>query len=122
MTDKNFDSSKEVWRDDASCKGQDLSIFFIENEEGSISRKNIKKAKSICLKCLVQVKCLSYALNEDIRYGIWGGITPRERSSLIKSIKNNDVIDIPIKLVDNKFITPTENRRIPWRIKREWKK
>lgn len=122
MTDKNFDSSKEVWRDDASCKGQDLSIFFIENEDGSISRKNIKKAKSICLKCLVQVKCLSYALNEDIRYGIWGGITPRERSSLIKSIKNNDVIDIPIKLVDNKFITPTENRRIPWRIKREWKK
>lgn len=113
MIDKNFDPNKEAWRDDASCKGEDLSIFFIENEDGSISRKNIKKAKSICLQCLVKIKCLNYALNEDIRYGIWGGITPRERSSLIKAIKNNDVIDVPIKLVNNKFITPKENRRIP---------
>ena len=41
-----------------------------------------REAKKVCLSCDVRVECLEYALGQDERFGIWGGLSERERRRL----------------------------------------
>lgn len=45
--------------------------------------QNCHKAKAICAMCPVKRGCLEYALTHDIRYGVWGGTSPRERQRIL---------------------------------------
>jgi WhiB family redox-sensing transcriptional regulator len=36
----------------------------------------------VCLSCEVRSECLEYALAHDERFGIWGGLSERERRRL----------------------------------------
>jgi WhiB family redox-sensing transcriptional regulator len=51
-------------------------VFF--PEKGGSSRE----AKRICSECPVRIECLNYALRRDERYGVWGGMSERERRRL----------------------------------------
>lgn len=51
-------------------------LFFSE------SPKRIAKAKALCAECPMQAKCLQFAIEESIEFGIFGGLTPSERKSL----------------------------------------
>lgn len=67
---------KEEWRDGALCAQVDADIFF--PEKGGSTRE----AKWVCRMCDVRVECLAYALENDERFGIWGGKSERERRKL----------------------------------------
>jgi WhiB family transcriptional regulator, redox-sensing transcriptional regulator len=43
--------------------------------------------KKICGSCPVQSECLSYALKENLQYGVWGGTTPSERRAARRRLK-----------------------------------
>ena len=43
-----------------------------------------REAKRVCLSCEVRAECLEYALGNDERFGIWGGLSERERRKLKK--------------------------------------
>lgn len=60
----------------ALCAQTDPEIFF--PEKGGSTRE----AKKICAGCEVRAECLAYALNNDERFGIWGGLSERERRRL----------------------------------------
>lgn len=47
--------------------------------------------KQICLPCQIRTECLADALNHRIRFGVWGGMTERERKALLK--RRPDVTD-----------------------------
>lgn len=64
------------WQRDALCSETDPEAFFPE-KGGSTAR-----AKAVCRACDVRVQCLEYALSSDERYGIWGGMSERERRRL----------------------------------------
>uniref|UniRef100_UPI003F4922F5 WhiB family transcriptional regulator n=1 Tax=Actinoplanes sp. CA-151224 TaxID=3239904 RepID=UPI003F4922F5 len=64
------------WRDEALCAQTDPDEFF-PPKGGSI-----RTAKRICGRCPVQSACLQYALAHDERFGIWGGLSSRERRAL----------------------------------------
>lgn len=66
----------EPWVDDAVCAQTDPESFF--PEKGGSTRG----AKRICMGCSVRAECLVYALDNDIRFGIWGGMSERERRKL----------------------------------------
>jgi WhiB family redox-sensing transcriptional regulator len=66
------------WADLALCKETDPDAFFPESEKDGSARE----AKRICARCPVRVDCLEYALANDERYGIWGGLSERERRAL----------------------------------------
>jgi len=66
----------EDWRDDALCAQTDPEAFFPE-KGGSVAA-----AKAICTSCDVRAECLEYALRNDERFGIWGGLSDRERRRL----------------------------------------
>jgi WhiB family redox-sensing transcriptional regulator len=61
------------WRDLAACAETDPEAFF--PEKGGSTRD----AKRVCGSCGVRTECLGYALGNGERFGIWGGLSERER-------------------------------------------
>ena len=64
------------WSTEAKCLNADPDVFF--PEKGGSTRE----AKRICGECTVRAECLEYALEQDERFGIWGGMSERERRKL----------------------------------------
>lgn len=64
------------WQDRALCAQTDPEAFF--PEKGGSTRE----AKRVCTGCEVRAECLDYALTHDERFGIWGGMSERERRRL----------------------------------------
>ncbi|WP_213814323.1 WhiB family transcriptional regulator [Glaciihabitans sp. dw_435] len=67
-----------AWQSDSLCAQTDPEAFF--PEKGGSTRD----AKKICGSCEVRNQCLEYALENDERFGIWGGLSERERRKLRK--------------------------------------
>lgn len=42
------------------------------------------RAKSVCRGCPVRTECLADALDNRVEFGVWGGLTERERRSLLR--------------------------------------
>ena len=73
----------ETWFEAAACREADLRLFFDPEGEGAKPRAERERAaKAVCSWCPVRRECLIFALATPERYGIWGGLTARERSSL----------------------------------------
>jgi WhiB family redox-sensing transcriptional regulator len=70
------DDNPLAWQTDALCAQTDPEAFF--PEKGGSTRD----AKKICTTCEVKAQCLDYALANDERFGIWGGLSERERRRL----------------------------------------
>lgn len=66
------------WRDEALCAETDPEAFF--PEKGGSTRE----AKEVCADCSVQIECLEYALANDERFGVWGGLSERQRRRLAR--------------------------------------
>lgn len=64
------------WRDKALCAQTDPEAFF-PDRGGSV-----REAKRVCRACEVRAECLEYALEHDERFGVWGGMSERERRRL----------------------------------------
>ena len=64
------------WQERALCAQTDPEAFF--PEKGGSTRE----AKKVCAQCEVRAECLQYALEHDERFGIWGGLSERERRKL----------------------------------------
>ena len=74
------DAIDDQWQERALCAQTDPEAFF--PEKGGSTRE----AKRICLGCEVRDACLDYALAHDERFGIWGGLSERERRRLKRGI------------------------------------
>ncbi|WP_431279777.1 WhiB family transcriptional regulator [Leifsonia poae] len=72
------DDNPLAWQSDSLCAQTDPEAFF--PEKGGSTRD----AKRICTSCEVRSQCLEYALANDERFGIWGGLSERERRKLRK--------------------------------------
>lgn len=68
------------WQERALCAQTDPEAFF--PEKGGSTRE----AKKVCTGCEVRAECLEYALAHDERFGIWGGLSERERRKLKKRV------------------------------------
>lgn len=61
------------WMLFVNCGGVDPDLFFPERGASQ------KEAKAVCRSCVVREDCLEYALENDEKFGIWGGLSERER-------------------------------------------
>jgi WhiB family transcriptional regulator, redox-sensing transcriptional regulator len=71
-----LEADAQSWQEQALCAETDPEAFF--PEKGGSTRE----AKKICTGCEVKAQCLEYALSNDERFGIWGGLSERERRRL----------------------------------------
>jgi WhiB family redox-sensing transcriptional regulator len=67
-----------AWQDYSNCRGADADLFF--PERGASTRK----AKAICNACQVKAECLEFAIQQSEKFGIWGGLSERERRRIRK--------------------------------------
>ncbi|HXZ82755.1 MAG TPA: WhiB family transcriptional regulator [Acidimicrobiales bacterium] len=65
--------SPRAWQARANCMGVDPELFF--PERGSSTRE----AKEVCRGCVVRIDCLEFAIANSEKFGIWGGMSERER-------------------------------------------
>jgi WhiB family redox-sensing transcriptional regulator len=68
-----LDVDAPEWKRRANCLGVDPDLFF--PERGASTRE----AKEVCRGCVVREDCLEYALANGEKFGIWGGLSERER-------------------------------------------
>jgi WhiB family transcriptional regulator, redox-sensing transcriptional regulator len=65
------------WRVSANCRNGDPDRLFVTGAKQ-------REARSICRGCPVLTQCLSHALDERIEFGVWGGMTERERRAMLR--------------------------------------
>ena len=65
------------WTSRAACKESDPDELFVQGAAQN-------RAKLICRGCVVRTECLADALDNRIEFGVWGGMTERERRALLR--------------------------------------
>jgi WhiB family redox-sensing transcriptional regulator len=65
------------WPSMAACRNGDPDALFVQGAEQNV-------AKRICRSCPVRYECLADALDNHIEFGVWGGMTERERRALLR--------------------------------------
>lgn len=73
------DVAEMWWADWAVCAETDPEAYFVE--KGGSTRP----AKRVCAGCPVREECLDYALEHDEAFGVWGGLSARERRNIARS-------------------------------------
>lgn len=73
MNDDRYD-----WQAQGLCRGVEPEVFFPVSEEDSW------RAKEICGGCSVREQCLTWSLTNRERYGVWGGVTEKERLDMFR--------------------------------------
>ncbi|MXM65506.1 WhiB family transcriptional regulator [Streptomyces sp. HUCO-GS316] len=79
ITSMHFDTitpAHSAWQAQALCAQTGADFFF--PEPGS----SVREAKRICAMCEMRSACLEYALENDERFGVWGGLSEKERLQL----------------------------------------
>ena len=69
----NETDEDKSWQMLSNCLGVDPDLFFPERGAST------KDAKAVCQGCVVREDCLEYALTNREKFGIWGGLSERER-------------------------------------------
>ncbi len=65
------------WSARAACSGADPDDLFVTGAAQN-------RAKVVCQACPVRTECLADALDNQVEFGVWGGMTERERRALLK--------------------------------------
>lgn len=68
------------WAAQAACRGKSDQLFVQGAEQN--------RAKAMCGQCDVRAECLVEALDNRIEWGVWGGMTERERRALLRRRPN----------------------------------
>jgi len=89
----------ENWRADAKCIGMDTNNWYPPRDK-NLYTVIADQSKAVCLgkdgrpPCPVKKDCLLYAHGRDEEYGIWGGLSRRERNALVrKAIRNGKTLE-----------------------------
>lgn len=61
----------------ALCRQVDTGDLFFPDKGGST-----RPAKTVCRSCPVRTACLQWAVEHNERFGVWGGLSERERRLL----------------------------------------
>ena len=74
----------------AECRGSDIDSFYppeyqsLTVKERNYWRERVAEAKATCVECPLRADCLKWALDNEEVFGVWGGLTARERRRIQK--------------------------------------
>ena len=85
----------DEWVLAAACRGR-TDLFFAPDSTESRSERRVRetRAKEVCADCVVRTACLDEALNSREKFGIWGGLTERERRAASVRLRHASPQDI----------------------------
>ncbi len=56
--------------------------FFLDEDSSAGTSGEYRQARALCRTCPIRLECLDYAISNDERFGVWGGLTPKERGGI----------------------------------------
>ena len=71
----------EDWAASAACRASRPDALFVKGAEQN-------RAKQLCSGCPVRTECLAEALDNQMEWGVWGGMTERERRAILRKRPN----------------------------------
>ncbi len=71
-------TEERPWMVFAACRNADPLVFFPTTRDG------VDEALAICATCPVRADCLDYAVEARERFGVWGGMTEKQRRRLLR--------------------------------------
>lgn len=71
------------WRERANCRHVATELFFPERGV------SVDSAREVCKGCEVREECLEYAMDNNERHGIWGGLSERQRRAMRRETRDN---------------------------------
>lgn len=93
------------WTPLAACRNGDADALFVQGAAQN-------DAKRICRSCPVKYECLAYALDHKIEFGVWGGLTERERRATLRRHPQvtswRKMFEAAMKKTSNEKETPRE--------------
>jgi WhiB family transcriptional regulator, redox-sensing transcriptional regulator len=66
------------WRAAARCRTADAEGLFVKGARQ-------REARDFCRTCPVRTECLAHALDHQVEFGVWGGMTERQRRALLRA-------------------------------------
>ena len=72
-----IETTTSEWTAQALCNSGDPDLLFQRGAAQNL-------AKLVCRSCPVRIQCLADALDNRVEYGVWGGMTERERRALLR--------------------------------------
>ena len=72
-----FAIDPQAWTALSACRDADPDELFVTGAAQN-------RAKAVCMGCPVRTECLSDALDNRVEFGVWGGMTERERRALLR--------------------------------------
>ena len=69
------------WASRGACRSTDPDTLFVQGAAQN-------RVKTVCMSCPVRTECLADALDNRIEFGVWGGMTERERRALLRRRPN----------------------------------
>lgn len=84
----------EQWESlrDAACRGQGVDLFYSpDGEKGRERTARERRAKKICESCEVLMTCREIALTNHEPFGVWGGMTEKERNEYLRGETRRDI-------------------------------
>ena len=76
----------QTWAAQAACATVEPDQLFGKGAEQ-------RDARSLCFSCPVRMECLAEALNSESSFGVWGGLTERERRALLRRFPEVDRVE-----------------------------
>lgn len=73
----NADEDDDTWVLEGLCRSIDPDAFFVRGAAQT-------KATTICRQCPVKIRCAADALDNRVEFGVWGGMTERQRRALLR--------------------------------------
>lgn len=64
------------------CRNEPIETFISEGDDHEEPPYPSPRARELCSRCDVRVDCLQFALDQDITYGVWGGLSSYQRSQM----------------------------------------
>ena len=94
-------STLQDWSAAAACSGSDPDELFVTGAAQN-------RAKAVCLTCPVRGECLADALDNRVEFGVWGGMTERERRALLR--RRPDVASWKALFTNARAAIPSQGR------------
>jgi len=90
----------QAWRDEARCVGTATEVFFPE----VLKENRFDAAIKLCSKCSVSEQCLKLVIwldDVDDKWGVFGGLTPRQRRLVRYEMERGKSLTDAVKVVND---------------------
>lgn len=82
---------EKLFANPPECTEMNPDYFFADehDEEEKYGRSERAIAISACNRCPLKLACFSYAIENEIMEGVWGGSIPQQRQTYINKVRIN---------------------------------